>query len=178
METVKRSIGLLLLLLAIGLIVGLASQNENNPASPEANTSEQTDASDKNSTTNPETKKEEPNNQPARSESSTASYTYIAQPGDAYAYLARKAVQSYGIVNKVSLSQAQIVAAETRLSAQAGFPELNEGQQITLNPADVKAAVEAARKLTIEQQAGWQAYVPEVDFNTDSNGEVSGNPAK
>lgn len=98
-------------------------------------------------------------------------YSYEAQPGDSYSQLARKAVQTYGIVNDVALSQAQIIAAETQLTVAAGSPELEVGQKIELKPADVKAAVEAAQKLSAEAQAAWQPYVAGVDFNTDSIGE-------
>lgn len=98
-------------------------------------------------------------------------YSYTAQPGDAYSLLARKAVQTYGLLNKVNLTEAQIIAAETNLTNAAGAPELIIGQRVDLKPADVKAAVESAKKLSLEQQAAWLPYVASVDFNTNNVGE-------
>lgn len=106
----------------------------------------------------------------SQSKTETTSYSYTARAGDSYSVLARKAVQTYGIVNKVNLSQAQIVAAETFLTVGAGSPELIEGQKVTLNVSDVKSAVEKAQKLTAEEKAAWQTYVPYVDFDTRDNG--------
>ena len=97
-------------------------------------------------------------------------YTYTAKSGDSYTVLARKAVQTYGIREKVKLSLAQIVAAETFLTSDAGFPELNEGQAVTFKVDTVKAAVKKAQGLTDSQKAAWQAYVPYVDFDTRDNG--------
>ncbi|MCA9327409.1 hypothetical protein KDA14_02670 [Candidatus Saccharibacteria bacterium] len=97
-------------------------------------------------------------------------YAYTAKSGDSYTVLARKAVQTYGIREKVKLSLAQIVAAETFLTSNAGFPELNEGQSVTFNKDDVKAAVKQAQGLSDSQKAAWQAYVPYVDFDTRDNG--------
>lgn len=102
---------------------------------------------------------------------SQAAYSYTAQPGDTYSWMARKAVQSYGIVNNVKLSQAQIVAAETQLTNAAGSPVLNEGQKVVFKAADVKTTVESAQKLSAGQQAAWQSYVSSIDFNTDLVGE-------
>lgn len=98
-------------------------------------------------------------------------YAYVAQTGDNYSVLARKAVQTMGILDNVNLSQAQIVAAETSLAAEAGFPELNEGQAVTFTTDAVKKAVEAVQKLDATQQAAWAYYVQFVNFDTRSNGE-------
>lgn len=98
-------------------------------------------------------------------------YSYVAQPDDNYSVLARKAVQTMGILDSINLSQAQIVAAETTLTAEAGFPELNQGQAVTFNADSVKKAVDAAQKLDADQQAAWAYYVPFVNFDTRHNGE-------
>ena len=100
-------------------------------------------------------------------------YRYTAQPGDSYTVLARKAVQTYGIVNKVKLNLAQIVAAETNLTVNAGSPALDEGQSVSFDVTTVKSAVEAAQKLSPAEQAEWQAYVADVDFNTNRAGQSS-----
>ena len=99
------------------------------------------------------------------------SYEYTAQPGDTYSQMARKAVQTYGVNNKVNLSQAQIIFAETNLTIEAGSPFLNQGQKVALKEATVKSWVEKAGKLTDAQKKAWQVYTVGVDFNTDNIGE-------
>ncbi len=98
------------------------------------------------------------------------SYTYTARTGDSYSVLARKAVQTYGLQHKITLSQAQIVAAESNLAIQAGSPELNEGQQVSITTSSVKSVVETAQKMNADETAAWQAYVYDVDFSTSDNG--------
>lgn len=97
-------------------------------------------------------------------------YSYTAKAGDNYSVLARKAVQTYGIREKVNLSQAQIIAAETALASAAGFPELNEGQAVSFDSAKVKKAMEDAKKITGDALVAWQSYVPYVNFDTRNNG--------
>jgi hypothetical protein len=98
-------------------------------------------------------------------------YEYTAQPGDAYIQMARKAVQTYGVVNEVDLSLEQIVFAETELAKNASFPVLNEGEMVSFNVEAVKTVVEQAQQLTEEQQAAWAYYVSMIDFNTDAIGQ-------
>ncbi len=97
-------------------------------------------------------------------------YTYTAQPGDTYSYIARKAVQTYGKKATVKLSQAQIVYAETNLTLQAGLPMLVADQKVEINESTVKQWVDKARTLSADEQAAWQYYVQFVDFNTDHVG--------
>lgn len=97
-------------------------------------------------------------------------YAFTARPGDSYTVLARKALQTYGIRENVKQSQAQIVAAETFLTSNAGFPALNEGQAVTFKKDDVKAAIKQAQGLTEAQLAAWQTYVPYINFDTRDNG--------
>ena len=115
--------------------------------------------------TEAETKKEE----------STATksevYRYVAQPGDTYSEMARKAVQTYGIVSKVKLSQAQIIAAETNLTIKAGSPYLTIGQVVEISRSDVKDWATKAKDLSKEKQAAWQVYTVGVNFNTNAVGE-------
>jgi hypothetical protein len=99
-------------------------------------------------------------------------YHFTAQPGDSFAAIARKAVQIYGIDNKVNLSQAQIVFVETNLTLAAGSPLLTEGQDVHIAEADVKAWVEKAEDLTDAQESAWEAYTVGVNFDTRSVGEA------
>lgn len=97
-------------------------------------------------------------------------YGYTAKAGDNYTVLARKAVQTYGLREKVNLKLAQIIAAETMLASAAGFPEINEGQSIKFDPTKVKQVMEDAKKIAGDALAAWEVYVPYVDFDTRDNG--------
>lgn len=98
-------------------------------------------------------------------------YTYTAQAGDSYSQFARKAVQTYGLSEKVKLSPAQIIFVETNLTQAALSPYLDLGQKASLSKSDVKTWVEKAQKMTDSEKAAWQAYVPYVDFDTKTVGE-------
>jgi len=118
----------------------------------------------------------------ARAEGSTTSnsssttkektYTYVAQPNDTYSQMARKAIQTYGINNKVKLSQAEIIAAETSVTIAAGSPELVIGQTVVIKESAVKDAVTNAQKLTPAQESAWNVYVAGVNFDTSGVGQA------
>lgn len=112
-------------------------------------------------------KKAEPKPKPA----AAATYSYTAQPGDSYSKMARKAVQTYGIIKKVNLSQAGIIFAETNLTLAAGSPSLELGQKVDITEGTVKEWVEKAKTLTAEQTNAWNKYVANVDFNTNRVGQ-------
>lgn len=99
------------------------------------------------------------------------SYTFIAQPGDSYSKIARKAVQIYGIETETNLSLEQIMFAETNLTIQAGSPELAVGQEVIIQKSDVANWVDKAKELSDSQQALWTKYVAGANFNTNSVGE-------
>lgn len=100
-------------------------------------------------------------------------YSYISQPGDSYTLMARKAVQTYGLKNKVNLSQAKILFAETNLTLKAGSPSLAVGQKVNISENDVKEWADKATKLTAAQEAAWNAYNVGVNFNTNAVGQAS-----
>lgn len=99
------------------------------------------------------------------------SYEYTAQPGDSYTLMARKAIQTYGITSKTNLSQSQIIYAETLLTQEAGLPQLNVGQKVSIKESTVKSWVEKATKLTDAQKTAWDAYTAGVNFNTNDVGQ-------
>lgn len=155
-----------LLLLAIAGIAALVVANVNN------NRAEDQKAEEEAATQQAEEQRaEEEQAEEKRNEEEKTSYKYVAQANDNWTKLARKAVQTYGLRNEVTLSEAQIVAAETFLTSDAGFPDLNLGQEVELSPDTVKAAVEKAQGLNEAALALWQRYVANVDFNTDSVGQ-------
>lgn len=104
--------------------------------------------------------------------SSEISYKYVAQNGDSYTKMARKAIQTYGIKNKVKLSPAKIIFAETNLTDVAGSPYLDLGQSVAIKESTVKSWVEKAKILNASQEAAWNYYVQFVNFNTNAVGEA------
>lgn len=103
----------------------------------------------------------------------TAVYSYTAQPGDSYTKMARKAIQTYGLTNKIDIGQAGIIYAETNLTRAAGSPELNEGQKVEIKAEDVHQWADKAKSLTDAQKAAWNYYVQFVNFNTNNVGQSS-----
>lgn len=100
-------------------------------------------------------------------------YSYVAQPGDSYTLMARKAVQTYGLKHDVKLSEAGILYAETHLTQQAGLPQLEIGQRVEISEAALAEWANLAQKLTEGQLASWGYYAQFANFNTDSVGQES-----
>jgi hypothetical protein len=88
--------------------------------------------------------------------------------------MARKAVQTYGLKNKINLSGAQIIFAETNLTKEAGSPLLDLNQKVEIKESAVHTWVDKAVQLTKTQQDRWNFYVQFVNFNTDNVGESKG----
>ena len=87
------------------------------------------------------------------SETDTA-YAYTVGNGESYTNLARLAVADADS----GLSTAERVAAETKLTQDAGAQMLEVGQSVELSKEAVNAAVEYAKNLSAEQKAAWQPY--------------------
>lgn len=102
---------------------------------------------------------------------SATTYSYVAQKGDSYSLIARKAVQTYGITNKVNLSEGQIIFAETNLTQEAGSPALAAGQKVEIKQETVKSWVEKAEKLSDTQKTAWSYYAQFANFNTNAVGQ-------
>lgn len=167
MEIIKKYQGFIAIGLAgIGL-VALVALSSNNDAADTSKTGDDTKSA-KTDTKDTDKASTEGTNKPA----DKVVYNYTAQPGDSYTVLARKAVQTYGINEKVKLTAAQIVAAETQLAVNAGSIELNEGQTVSIEKSAVKSAVTAVQKLSADVLAAWAVYVPSVDFDTSAAGQV------
>src|SRR5690606_24093869 len=78
---------------------------------------------------------DQPEQEPA---ADAEAYVYVAQPGDSYTKMARKAVQTYGIETDTEIGKAGVLFAETNLTSAANWPALSEGQTVTISKADVK----------------------------------------
>jgi hypothetical protein len=100
-------------------------------------------------------------------------YKYIAQNGDTYSQMARKAIQTYGLKNKIKMSQAKIIAAETWLTQAASSPYLNLSQPVEVPETTVRQYVEKAQKLNASEEGAWAAYTVGVNFNTTAVGQAS-----
>jgi hypothetical protein len=99
-------------------------------------------------------------------------YKYVVQPGDSYSLMARKAVQTYGLKNKVTLSRAKIIAAETHLTQDAGSPYLDIGEAIQVKETTVKSWVDKVQKLSPTEEAAWAVYAAGANFNTNAVGQA------
>lgn len=129
-------------------------------------------------TTTSEDQEEAENEEAAEDEQSSESeeaavYNYVAQPGDSYTLMARKATQTFGITEDVSLSKAQIIFTETNLTQAAGSPLLNLDEKVEIDKGLVSEWVERAQELSEDEEAAWSTYAEGIDFNTDSVGESS-----
>lgn len=91
-------------------------------------------------------------------ENSQSVYSYTAAAGDSYTVLARQAVAVAGS----DLTAAERVAAETKLTQDAGEPYLEVGQSVRLEKDTVTAAVEWAKSLSEAEKAAWQPYADMV----------------
>ena len=100
-------------------------------------------------------------------------YSYVAQPGDSYTKMARKAIQTFWITEKIDVSQAGIIFAETNLTKAAGSPALDVGQKVEIKVPALNEWVDKAQELTDAQEATWDYYVQFVDFNTNGVGQPS-----
>lgn len=167
MELIKKYQGFIAIGLAVIGLIALVVLTSNNNSTDTNKTANDSKATKQDAKTTDKADTSAAN----KSVNSGAVYNYTAQAGDSYTVLARKAVQTYGINEKVKLSPAQIVAAETSLTVNAGSIDLNEGQTVAIQKSAVKAAVDAAKKLSGDVLAAWEVYVPYVDFNTSTAGQ-------
>lgn len=86
------------------------------------------------------------------------SLSFVAGSGESYTGLARRAIAASGD----NLSSAERVAAETKLTQDAGVQSLVAGQEITLSKSAVDAAIKWAQNLSADQKAAWQPYADMV----------------
>lgn len=81
-------------------------------------------------------------------------YNFTVGAGESYTTMARRAVASLD----GKLSAAERVAAETKLTQDAGAELLNLGQDLELSKETVRGAIDWAKGLSDEQKAAWQPY--------------------
>lgn len=93
------------------------------------------------------------------SESETKdSYRFVAGSAESYTELARDVIARADN----SLSAAERVAAETKLTQDAAAQYLEVGDRVSIDKTDVQAAVDWAKALSAEQKSAWQYYADMV----------------
>lgn len=167
MNIITRVLGTALLFAVTA--VGVTLVTPATVSAEEQKTNTTTSGEKKNQAT--ETKTEAKADANAKEETKDVNYVYVAQAGDSYSKMARKAVQTYGLKYKKNTTAAGIVFAETNLTQLAGSPLLDEGETVTFAESTVKEWFEKSLELTDAQIDAWNYYVPWVEFNTNNIGE-------
>jgi len=106
----------------------------------------------------------------ASSEQTEANYVYVAQPGDSYTELARASVIRYDLdTESIDLNAAQVTAAETWVTQDAGSPQIYVGQEVLVSKDLVQKYSEKAAGLSDEVKSKWQVY---ADKGSITNGQL------
>jgi lipopolysaccharide export LptBFGC system permease protein LptF len=101
---------------------------------------------------------------------SADSYVYTAKSGDSYTELARSSIIKYDQSNKdLELNAAQVTAAETWVTQEAGSPAINVGQEVSVSKTSVEKFAKQASSLDDSAKARWQKY---ADASSITNGEL------
>lgn len=99
-----------------------------------------------------------------------ANYIYTAVAGDSYTELARASVIRYDLdTESIDLNAAQVTAAETWVTQDAGSPQIQVGQEVLVSKESVQKYSEQAAGLSDEVKSKWQAY---ADQGSITNGEL------
>lgn len=154
----KLLIALVLLGGVVWLVTSNSSKTEEQPPAQDQQQTEQTAQSETKGT--------------STDEASKSPFQYIAQRGDSYPKMARKAMQAYAKKHELNITQAGIIFAETNLTKLASSPQLAVGQEVTFTEEILKEWADKAVALTDAQQKAWGRYVPGVNFDTSRVGEV------
>lgn len=85
-------------------------------------------------------------------------FTYTVGDGESYTTVARRAIAS----TDGKLTTVERVAAETKLTTDAGAELLDVGQSVELSKDTVRAAIDWAKDLNDEEKAAWQPYADSV----------------
>lgn len=150
--------------LAIAAIAGLIAVTNNNEKESAVLTEQKPDT-----TTSQQTEEEKKKAEEA-AKLAAENFTYVSQPGDSYSLMARKSIQNFAAENKLTLTNAQIIFAETNLTQLAQSPYLEIGQKVSVAKSTLKEWTEKAKALTKDQEARWNVYAQFANFNTSSVG--------
>ena len=97
------------------------------------------------------------------------SYVYVAKAGDSYNELARSSIIKFDEANdSVELNTAEVTAAETWLTRDAGSPAIQVGQEVKVSKANTEKFAKQADELSDEAKNLWQGYADKSSIsNTD-----------
>lgn len=167
-KTIAIIIGILIVLAGIAYYASTTRDAEDSTAQSTQTTTETEDQSSKNEQAQSEAddaaiekaKEDAASGNPVETVvvESDSEYRYVAGSGDSYTVLARQAIEKSGS----DLTDAERVAAETKLTQDAGAPYLDIGQDVTIKKSVVSAAVSWAKSLSSEQKSAWQYYADQV----------------
>lgn len=153
---IRKIIIIVLVLIGLYLLLNFVSgwqDDKGEKAADDKGSSEVEKSDEADKKDNTDTKTEAEPNGTSSSETDTE-FSYVVGEGESYTTMARRAVASID----GTLSTAERVAAETRLTTDANAQWLNRGQDLTLSKDTVRAAVDWAKSLSAEQKAAWQPY--------------------
>lgn len=110
-----------------------------------------------------------PSNKTHAQEASDASkpvetYEYTAKSGDNLTYLVRKSVQLYAEAKNIDLNNAQKLYCETNVVQKLGSRQIDINEKISVPFAQLQKYLTTSRELSKAQQAAWQVYASNVDF--------------
>ncbi len=95
---------------------------------------------------------------------SQAQYTFVATSGDSLTLFARRAVDQYAKEQKVNITPAARVYAETNIVQELGSRFLNLGENVSIPRALVEKYVKSSQTLSADTVAAWDVYAAQVDF--------------
>lgn len=96
-------------------------------------------------------------------------YSYTAECGDSYTIMARRAIASYAETNDIVLSASQKLLAEVELTNQAGAPQLEIGQVVTIDYNTVAAIVQPKDFTTAVRTEEKEPKTKEKDDKVSTN---------
>lgn len=107
---------------------------------------------------------------------SSSSYNYTATSGDSYTKLARMSILEYDKSNdEVLLDAAEVTAAETYLTQDAGSPYLEINQKVEISKDKVAQFVKQATELSDSSKKAWQRYANKSDVLNTAESNSSSN---
>lgn len=105
-----------------------------------------------------------------------ATYEYKTPKGCSLSLLARRSLQLYDQADdKVSLSEAQIIYAETNIVSGIGPRLLNVDEVVKINKSLVEDFAKKSQDLSAAKIAAWQSYAKRANFKLDDINPVSGS---
>lgn len=147
----RRVIAVVCVVILATLISLVVLRHNNTSLASESSEPNTTEVADKDAGLGDDVTVDGPTEQPeSKADSKPANgdvFAYTATPGDSYTALARDAIAKLSADKKISLSADQTLAAEVALVNEAGAPELEIDQKVTLDKAAVERVVQQVQPI-------------------------------